>query len=163
MIPSWYHPYPEIYMYLRREMQQLLMDLNYNLVFTVGVNSGSVQLECIHFCLYLSKIHSNTEIRDWNLCPSKVVTFLYIDTFLCYILYVVHQSTSFSKNFIFSLLHIKHKKKLFWLLIQQKLIIIYPSTKSTLHMYTVVLQNRCILLYFGPGANKWKDLVSNMQ
>ena len=35
--------------------------------------------------LFISKIHPNTEIRDRNLSPSKVVTFLYVGTCLCYI------------------------------------------------------------------------------
>ena len=51
------------------------MDLDFNIFFTVGVNSWSVQLECIHF--FKSKIHPNTEIGNQNLSTSKVVTFLY--------------------------------------------------------------------------------------
>ena len=52
--------------------------------FTVGVNSWCIQLECTHFC-FIGKIHLNTEIRDQNQSPSKVVTFLYVDTCPWYI------------------------------------------------------------------------------
>ena len=49
--------------------------------------SLSVQLECIHFTfLFMNKIQANTEIKDQNLSPSNVVTFLYVCT------YVVHVS-----------------------------------------------------------------------
>ena len=34
----------------------------------------------VYTFLFISKIHHNTEIRDRNLSPSKVVTFLYIGT-----------------------------------------------------------------------------------
>ena len=38
----------------------------------------NVQLECLHFCLLLiSKIHTNTRIRDRDLSPSKVDTLLW--------------------------------------------------------------------------------------
>ena len=35
--------------------------------------------------LFISKINSNTEIRDRNLSPSKVVTFLYVGTTYMYL------------------------------------------------------------------------------
>ena len=63
-------------MYLCREMQQLLMDLDFYLFFYCW---GEF-LMCsagVYTFLLLGKIHSNiTEIRDLNLSPSKVVTFL---------------------------------------------------------------------------------------
>ena len=61
-------------MYLRREMKQILMDLNFDLFYTDGVNSWSG----MYTFLFISKIHPNTEIRDRNLSPSKVVKFLYV-------------------------------------------------------------------------------------
>ena len=58
--------------YLHRVMYQFLMDLDFNLFFLLGL-IWKVQLECIHFG-FISEIHPNTEIRDQNLSPSKVVT-----------------------------------------------------------------------------------------
>ena len=37
------------------------------------------------YTFIVSKIHPNTEIKDQNPSPSKVVTFLYIGTCLCYL------------------------------------------------------------------------------
>ena len=95
-------------------------------------------------------------------------TFFYntkVVTCLCYILFVgiLHQSTSFSKNLIFSLLHIKHKKSFFWLLIQQKFIIIYAVQRLS-YISILCYKNECrhvsTTYVFGPGVNKWKHLKS---
>ena len=63
------------------------MDLDFDLFFTVGDEflkcSAVVKLEYIGTFLFISKIHSNSEIRDQILRPSKVVTFLYVGTCLC--------------------------------------------------------------------------------
>ena len=32
--------------------------------------------------MFISRIHPNTEIRDQNLSPSNVVTFLYVGTYM---------------------------------------------------------------------------------
>ena len=60
------------------------MDLDFDLFF----DCWGEFLKCsagVYTFLFISKIHPNTEIRDRNLSPSKVVTFLYVGrTSLCY-------------------------------------------------------------------------------
>ena len=73
------HIIRDMYIYiLHREMEQLLMDLEFRyLFFTFGVISWS-PVQSWSWIVYIIKIHPNTEIRDQNLSPSKDVTFLYI-------------------------------------------------------------------------------------
>ena len=62
-------------MYLRREMQQHLMDL----VFYIFFYCWGEYLKCsagVYTFWFISEIHPNAEIRDQNLSPSKVATFL---------------------------------------------------------------------------------------
>ena len=50
--------------------------------FSVGVNSTYKQ-KCIHSSWTLQEFTPTVKKRDRNLTPSKVVTFLYVDTCLC--------------------------------------------------------------------------------
>ena len=65
--------------------------------FSVGVNFTYEQ-KCIHSNLNTSRIHHNSKKRDWNLSPSKVVTFLYGGTCLCIHVYKEYTSCSLSSS-----------------------------------------------------------------
>ena len=62
-------------MYLSREMEQILIDFDFNLFFYCWGEFLKYSARVYTF-LFISKIHPNTEIRDQNLSPSKVITLL---------------------------------------------------------------------------------------
>ena len=69
------HIIRDMYIYiLHREMEQLLMDLEFRYLFLLL----GWFLEAFSWIVYIIKIHPNTEIRDQKLSPSQDVTFLYI-------------------------------------------------------------------------------------
>ena len=53
-----------------------MIDLDFDIFFTEFLKGSAG----VYTFLFISKIHPNTEIRDQNLSPSKIVTFLYVGT-----------------------------------------------------------------------------------